>query len=287
MTRKELEIRENAVVRAYRDNDVDAGVMYALQLYDRNHDKKLYRFRPPKEYEVDAIRKSQIYLCRPRLYEDSGDCEWIDDLEEIAKYDVTVRSAQKYEKYKNLFTTEKYKEISENIKKAPRYIAMKERARNMCLISCITDKMTDYMWEQYAANSKGICLEYDFTEVLMAISELNIRFFPVRYVDDRTKVKDIQFGAMEYADDAPDELMAKKYILSCMTKNKVPYANECEWRVLCEDMDETIDRGKLFDFIKPSKIYLGKNIFQNQAFEMNILQVADELHIPVQYIERK
>lgn len=284
MTKNELRIRENAVLSAYRDDNVDVGVAYVMQLYERNTEKKLYRFRPPKEHEVDAIRKSQIYLCRPRLYEDSGDCEWIDDLEELVKYDVTVRSAQKYKIFKKIFTEQKYEEIVENIKKAPRYIAMKERVRNMCLISCITDKMSDYMWNQYAAEAQGVCLEYEFGDVLKAIDNLNIRFFPVRYVDDRTKVKDIQFGKAEYADDESYELMSKKYILSCMTKNKIPYAQESEWRVLCEDMDETIDNGKLFDFVKPSKIYLGKKISQNQIFEKNILQVAKELHIPVQYV---
>jgi len=281
MTRNELVIREKAVLSAYRDNDVNTGVDYVMKLYERNRQKKLYRFRPPKQHEIDAIRKSQIYLCRPRLYEDSGDCEWIDDIEEIAKYDVNVRNVQKYWRFKNRLTPEKYREIAESVKQKPRYIMMKEKARNMCLISCITDKMNDYMWEQYTCNSEGICLEYEFEDVLKAIADLNIRFFPVRYVEDRTKTKDIQFGATEYAEDASDELMARKYILSCMTKNKVPYANESEWRVLCENMDDSIEKGKLFDFVKPSKIYLGKNISKNEVFEKEILVVAKELGVPV------
>jgi len=281
MTRNELVIREKAVLSAYRDNDVNTGVDYVMKLYERNRQKKLYRFRPPKQHEIDAIRKSQIYVCRPRLCEDSGDGEWIDDIEEIAKYDVNVRNVQKYWRFKNRLTPEKYREIAESVKQKPRYIMMKEKARNMCLISCITDKMNDYMWEQYTCNSEGICLEYEFEDVLKAIADLNIRFFPVRYVEDRTKTKDIQFGATEYAEDASDELMARKYILSCMTKNKVPYANESEWRVLCENMDDSIEKGKLFDFVKPSKIYLGKNISKNEVFEKEILVVAKELGVPV------
>ena len=220
-------------------------------------------------------------MCRPRLYEDSGDCEWIDDIEEIAKYDVNVRNVQKYGRFINRLTPQKYREIAESVKQKPRYIMMKEKVRNMCLISCITDKMNDYMWEQYTCNSEGICLEYEFEDVLKAIADLNIRFFPVRYVEDRTKTKDIQFGATEYAEDAPDELMARKYILSCMTKNKVPYANESEWRVLCENMDDSIEKGKLFDFVKPSKIYLGKNISKNEVFDKEILVVSKELGVPV------
>lgn len=95
------------------------------------------------------------------------------------------------------------------------------------------------------------------------------------------KTKDIQFGPLEYADDALDELMGRKYILSCMTKNKVPYAKESEWRVLCEDMDDSIDKGKLFGFVKPCKIYLGKNTTQNKNFEKGVQEVASELGIPI------
>lgn len=284
MTRNELEIREKAVLSAYRDNNIEMGVDYVMRLYERNKRKKLYRFRPPKQREIEAIRKSQIYLCRPRLYEDSGDCEWIDDIEALAKYDVTVRNSQKYRYVKKQITPEKYKEIVDNLKQNPRYIEMKEKVRNMCLVSCITDKMNDYMWEQYTSNSEGICLEYEFEDVLKAIADLNIRFFPVRYVEDRSKTKDIQFGPDEYADDAPDELMERKYILSCMTKSKIPYAKESEWRVLCEDMDDSIKKGKLFDFAKPGKIYLGKNIFKNDVFETGIVEAANELGIPTIYI---
>ena len=137
------------------------------------------------------------------------------------------------------------------------------------------------MWENYAFKSQGICLEYNFEEVLLAIDKLKIRFFPIRYINDRKQVKDIQFGPNEYEMDESDELMARKYILSCMTKERVPYANESEWRVLCEDIDESIDKGKLFDFIKPNKIYFGKNINRNEEFKTAIENVARELEIPI------
>ena len=51
--------------------------------------------------------------------------------------------------------------------------------------------------------------------------------------------------------------------------------------MLCENIDETIDRGKLFDFIKPNKIYLGKNINKNKEFKAAIVNLADELEIPL------
>lgn len=54
MTKKELQIRENAVLNAFRDNNIEEAVTYEMELYERNPEKKFYRFRPPKEYEVDA-----------------------------------------------------------------------------------------------------------------------------------------------------------------------------------------------------------------------------------------
>lgn len=45
MTRKERWIREQAALSAYRDNDIDCGVDYMVQLIDRNKKMKFYRFR--------------------------------------------------------------------------------------------------------------------------------------------------------------------------------------------------------------------------------------------------
>ena len=184
MTRKELEIRARAVESAYSDNDVDKAINYVMELYKCNDEKKLYRFRPPKMREVDAIKNSQIYLCRPCMYKDTGDCEWIDDIEALVEYYVKI-NPEKYARFKQQFTEEKYREIAESVKKNSKYISIQNRVRNMCLISCITDKINDYMWENYALESQGICLEYNFEEVLLAIDKLKIRFFPIRYINNR------------------------------------------------------------------------------------------------------
>ena len=211
-------------------------------------------------------------MCRPSVFDDLEDCEWIDNIKELAKYRVR--------KLKKQVELNIYEEVENKLKENPRYIRLKEKARNMCLIACVTDKMNDYMWKHYASDSKGICLEYDIEDVLDVIDNLNIRIFPVRYVDDRLKTKDIQFGVEEYVEES-GELMKRKYILSCMTKNKVPYARESEWRILCENVENEVVNGKKFNFIKPCKIYLGKNCLKNDIFYDEIIKVARELDIPI------
>ena len=46
----------------------------------------LFRFRPPKGYEIDTLEAEQIFLCKPSVYEDSGDCEILFDLRDLCEY---------------------------------------------------------------------------------------------------------------------------------------------------------------------------------------------------------
>lgn len=148
-----------------------------MQLYERNSDKKFYRFRKPNQYEIDAIKEAKIYLCRPRVYEDSGDCKWIDDIESLVKYVISIKETEKYKSFKNQLTSLKYTEIVQNIKNSPKYKNFTEKVCNLCLVSCITDKMTNYMWEEYANNGEGVCLEFNFEDVIIAVKKLGFHFF--------------------------------------------------------------------------------------------------------------
>ena len=286
MTRNELIIREKAVLYAYKYNDFDKAINNVLELFERNKTKKLYRFRLPLSREIDSIRQSNIFLCRPKLYEDEGDCKCIDDVEALVKYTVTERSRDKYKKVRKLFTSEFYDKIVKEVKENQKYIQMKDNVRNMCLIGCMTDKMTDYMWEKYANNHEGICLEYDFEEVLKTLRGQGLIFFPVRYVENRDSDSEIFLGPKEYAEIDDDTLMRRKYILSCMTKNIVPYAKESEWRIFCEyaELPPEKDDGKFFDFLAPKKIYLGKKIDNNIKFKNEIIDMANIRDIEIELL---
>lgn len=132
------------------------------------------------------------------------------------------------------------------------------------------------MWEKYAQNDEGVCFEYDMNSIVLNIKQ-NLRFFPIRYVDDRSNTQDICFDSSDYNDtDGAYQQAAKKYMLSCLTKNKVPYAQEYEWQLMCEHIElEAGKTGMLFDFILPSKIILGSNISKNPTFESAITKCAE------------
>lgn len=289
MTLGELRTREKIVLDTYKERKnvktVQDEHKKFLNDYKRN---KFFRFRPSRMYEVDAVKTGQIYLCRPTCYDDLGDCDWIDDLEdliihmEVEKADEVQQKGQQINSSLRITPERSSIEDAKRIREHPKYKAMQEKMRRQCLVACITDKMTSYMWKEYAVDSEGICLEYDIAPVFFKASEMQCAFGPVRYVTKRKELKDIQFNLDDYMDDS-QERMINKYYLSCMTKEKFPYAKESEWRLFWEYADIPEDQnGRSFEFIRPSKIYLGKNIDRNIKFKEGILNVAKEYGIPVE-----
>lgn len=98
----------------------------------------------------------------------------------------------------------------------------------MCVIACATDKISDYMWKNYASKKTGVALEYDLQNILKQLCLMpDIKLFPVRYVDERANTEDIWFGPEDYNSEGNDKIL-QKYILSCLTKNRFPYSQESE-----------------------------------------------------------
>lgn len=165
MTKHELEAREKVVIAACKDHDIDAAVNYIVDdLVEKYGIKKLYRFRPPEKYEIDAIEHSYLYMCRPIEYEDKGDCKCIDNLEELADFFINDNKLGKI--IRKSEKNDIYRIMTENIRNNPRYKSVQARARNMCVIACATDSISDYMWQHYASQKTGIVLEYDFRNIL-------------------------------------------------------------------------------------------------------------------------
>ncbi len=72
-------------------------------------------------------------------------------------------------------------------------------------------------------------------------------------------------------------------MLSCLTKDKVPYAQEYEWRLICDHIKLGGEKtGTLFNFILPSKIILGNNISNNLDFANAIIECAKNKGIPIE-----
>ena len=283
MTRKEFGLRECAVKTAFYENDLEQAVSMVMRLIDRSPSKKFYRFRPPKMHEINALENNEIYLCRPAVYEDEGDCEILYDIAELCRYFMLEMKPKKYERLYDYVNNKLMDEIVSRMENEPRFKKMRDEIRNECLVACITQNNTKYMWENYAQNGEGICLEYDMADVLLGHDSM-LKIFPVRYVEDRNKTEDIFFTSKELNDtDEAFDNARRKYLLSCMTKNRIPFSQEREWRLLCEYQElNDGENGKLYDFVPPTKIVLGKNISKHPEFMEKVLEYALNKKIDVE-----
>lgn len=283
MTRKELFLRENAVINAYSIGNKSTAIDYIMKLRERNTRCKLYRFRPPRLHEINALEEEKIYLCRPSQYEDFGDCKIEYDIPDLFNY--YLRDV-KYPEHKNdicFIDNNVIHKLIQKIEEDYKFQQLNNNIRNECLIACITESYNSYMWKHYAQNSEGICFEYEMDSIIMGI-KTPLRFFPVRYVENRSETKDIKLNSDDFKDTIINcEKAAKKYLLSCLTKDKFPYAKEYEWRLIYDHI--TLDNnstGTLFDFILPSKVILGKNISKNPSFSDSIIECAKNKGITVE-----
>lgn len=281
MTRNEYRRRENAVLAAFRDQDVDKAFENIKQIVEYNAENIVCRFRPPKEREIDMLERQKIFLVRPRVYEDSGDCEMLYNIRELYRYFMLEVKPEKYKYARGFINAELDEKIKTGLEANPRFQEMRETVRNKALVACLSENYDDYMWEKYAYNGEGICLVYDLLDVMTSKPE-EMRLYPVRYVEDRKSSEDIWFGVEEYG-DAPDGYKKEelKYLLSCFTKDKIPYSREAEWRLLCEEeCASPTDIGREYDFrVKPSIIIMGDSISNNPGFESRVRKYAADNNI--------
>lgn len=276
LTRGELHRREEAVVSGFIERNGDKAFAHVQELIKINaNEGVLFRFRPPKEYEIDTLVAEQIFLCKPSIYEDTGDCEILYDIRDLCRYFMLEIKPEKYKRFSSMFDDAFYDEIMEKVKGKSAYEVLREKIRDQALVACFSEKYEDYMWDEYASNSEGICLMYNLQEVFLAAGN-ELKFYPVRYVDNRRNQKDIWFTSREYNERDDYELAHLKFLLSCLTKERIPYSKEAEWRLFYDF--STLDKGesgKKFDFhVKPRAVIMGKNIDNNPTFRDRVQNYA-------------
>lgn len=271
----EKHFRYEAVCSIYIKKDTKKAYNYMMKIIKEKNINCFYRYRPAKDYEIDTLDKKQIYLCKPRIYEDNEDCEIKIDQEDLTRH-LLEHNPLIYKVTDNFVNT-----VNEEIKKNPEYKELMDSMRNDCLVACFTQTYDNkYMWTNYASNATGICVEYDFKELLEFATKKELSYMPIRYVKDRNKKKDIYFTSKEFnldKDTVKEAIL--KYKLSCMTKNFKPYYEEREWRLLSgcpKTFKKSTDAGMLYDFIKPKKVIMGKNTKENESFYKKICEYKEK-----------
>ena len=133
------------------------------------------------------------------------------------------------------------------------------------------------MWKNYALDSEGICLVYNLNDIFLSLPS-ELKYYPVRYVDNRKKQKDIWFTSKEYNFEDNSEPEYLKFLFSCLAKERISYSSEAEWRLFSDFSElEEGENGKKFDFlVKPRAIVMGRNIERNLDFRDRVREYSSK-----------
>jgi len=257
--------------------------MYELK--SENMPALLYRYKPLNDYAVDELRDGYIYLNSAKNFNDPFETigmlskgefnELLDGLGENHydikfQYDILRMEKEMWEKLeKELGIGNSISEISGKEIDAFQQTFFNLTERQIDTLSsfmnkrirmtCFTDSNLSLpMWGHYADNHKGVCVEYMFDRKLLAA---NVRFFPMRYTNDFTKIYKCMQKGFE---------RAYLYILS--RKNEA-WKYENEWRYTDLYFDKNNDDGMRCKQFRVKSVYFGLNC--NDKNKMNeVLEIS-------------
>lgn len=171
-------------------------------------------------YDFDDLNNNEMSFSPVSFFNDPFDCDYL--------FQVTSKNINDNDKLKLEQTVNKTKEDE------------KKRYRIACLSE---DNDSILMWSHYANNHKGVCIEYDFQEL---IEKFKCDLFPIIYVKRRKKY-------------TPYDLINSSLTFqkSVFLKADV-WSYEKEWRILKCFQNDIMQFGK--DTFKPKAIYLGYKI---------------------------
>ncbi len=191
------------------------GRFIALFIYALKQPPNIFRYRPGNKNDIDSLNNNYIWLSNITEVNDK-----FEGLNEI-KYDKVKLN---YE-----FLKTGLKNIVDNII---------DGVRKKFYVACFTETETnERMWEEYADNGSGFCIEYYFYDFKTFI-------FPVIY--NESKLVDI---------DKYDVNEMRRSLITKYTK----WSEENEWRILWP-YDEDEEKGKKISQPRPKAIYMGENI---------------------------
>lgn len=281
MTKKQLELRDKANTARFLMQNRESSIDAIMELYNRIPDigtmiKPLFRYRQLNDYEIDSIRNETIFMRWPSSYPDTQDCSPVFDFEEISKFIIQKN-------YPGFDADKLYKEYirASIFEENPKFASKIKDMRDMWMISCFTERYNNQkMWEQYANKEAGMCLVYNFKDILDAVSgNKEMTIMPVRYVENRDDCRDIALNHRDLIEDISDTYY--KYLLTCTTKDRLKYSFEEEWRLIFEKENINKEIGECISFVNPVIIICGGKMDKNSPEYDELIKVAKEKGIEV------
>lgn len=215
----------------------------AYKLKSEKIPNKLYKYQPVDPQRIESLKQNKIWFSKATALNDPFDCRstYFDKGELIATF-----KKHKLDKISG-------KTIEELTNGMDEFMDFQ---RNNIELTCFSEKASNMpMWGNYADNHKGICIEYDFTQ-LEVENPFSKYLFPVGYESNRYNITNILKGIIENKISHTVYLM---FFLMMLKHDSWNY--EKEWRIFnLEDHEDNTRKGSLIECpIKPTAIYFGLN----------------------------
>lgn len=232
----------------------------AYDLKHRNTPTKLYKYQPIndgiKERRMQALRENKLWFSKIPELNDPFDCQptYFDE-------DKLIQHATNDERLDEKKIVEQIKEMLLQTRRNMEVVCFSESHSNMPL------------WGNYADNHKGICIEYDFSQ-LGANEPFAENLYPVQYEEYRYNITNLIKDVLNL------KISTKLSLLFfLMTMKHKSWEYEKEWRIFNFDGIASTTTGSLREVpVKPSAIYLGLNCSK---------EIIDEISSIIDFNETK
>lgn len=246
---------------------------------------RIYQYRKDADYSLYQIENSCVYLSNPSKFADKYDCIMTDD--EIRGHlidQLSILNRKIIESNFNIF----FKKIKK----------MQDESR----VSCTTDSPNyEWMWEEYANNKKGFCIEFDYKKLLCEkFCGKHAIIFPVIYTNMKSNI--VKMIIPQIKKDKLSFKFTSDLINALVLTKKKEYEKENEWRIfdrttnIKRDANKKIGNGmKLtwshnqngevcyYKYIPITRVIIGKNT--TSEIRKKIVKIAERRGYPVVYSE--
>lgn len=251
------EQRRSEIVKALMDNEIDIANKLLAEA-----PKSLFKYRAGEQRDIDALKENKVWIGRAVYLDDDEDARFrVKNAEAVCSViDIMATQDDKFKnpKYKRDVST-----IAETSKNDSLVCSFSETAEN------------EYMWENYANEYKGFCIEYDFVELQ---NSNNLFLVPISYSLKRE---------MDIRECKSKQRMI---FMQLFTKYPVgskgePWSEQLEWRYACFTKTLGVldnEKGTLIPVPLPKKIIFGKNMLEKNKIEIINWIKAEKYDIEIQ-----
>ncbi len=236
---------------------------------DKYLPRYLVKYRSVSEQAIDSLKNDTVWFDKPSKYNDPYDCSITITGEIVSNYmeqnikELEAKTGKLDSMTKKMLYDFLFTGLIERLN---------EHIQNSCLISCFSTEINSMlMWSHYGNSHKGFCLVYDISEV-DANSMIRKNLYSVNYNQNK-------FDIAYYLDDTLNPEFP--CIASLCWKSK-EWSYENEYRIVLPCTEVNCEP-KLYNFIKPTQIYLGskmnkedKDRIENIALDrgINVMQMS-------------